>query len=58
VDAEAVDNAIDDKDLLLLVRRRGEKVRGVFDGQAFGGVGGIGERCGIPDILWIGSVEF
>jgi len=36
VDAEAVDDAVDDEDLLLLVRRRGEKVRGVFDGEALG----------------------
>lgn len=58
VDTEAVDYAVDDEDLFLLVRRRGEKVRGVFDGQTFGGVGGIGERCRVPDIVWIGSVEF
>jgi hypothetical protein len=30
----------------------------VFEGEAFGGVGGVGEGTGVPEVLWVGGVEF
>jgi hypothetical protein len=58
VDAEAVGDAVDDEDLLLLVRGRREEVGGVLDGEAFGGVRGVREGRGVPDVVRVGGVEF
>lgn len=58
VDAEAAGDAVDDEDLLLLVRGRGDEVGGVFDGEALGGVRGVGEGRGVPDVVGVGGVEF
>ena len=58
MDAEAVGDAVDDEDLLLLVRRRREEVGCVFDGEALGGVGGIGKRGGEPYVFRVGGMEF
>jgi hypothetical protein len=58
MDAQAVDDTVDDKDLLLLMRGRGEKVARILDGEALSGVGGVGERCGVPDVVGIGGVKF
>lgn len=58
VDAEAGGDAVDDEDLLLLVRGRGEEVGCVFDGETLGGVRGVGEGRGVPYVVWVGGVEF
>lgn len=58
VNAQAVGDAVDNKDFLLLVRGRGEEVACVFDGEAFGGVGRIGEGGREPDVVGVGGMEF
>jgi hypothetical protein len=58
VDAEPVGDAVDDKYFLLLVRRRREQVRRVFNGEALGGVGSVGEGAWIPYVVRVGGVKF
>lgn len=58
MDAEAIGDAVYDENLLLFVRGRGEEVGGVFDGEALGGVGGVGQGRGVPDVVGVGGVEF
>ena len=58
MNAEAISDAVDDKDLLLLMRGRGEEVACKFDGEALGGVGSVGKGSRIPYVLGVGGVEF
>jgi len=58
VDAESVFDLVGDEVVLLVVGGRGEEVFGVLEGEALGGVGGVGEGGGVPYVLRVGCVEF
>lgn len=44
--------------MLLCFSRAGEEVFVVVQGEALGGVGGVGKRGWIPDVFGVGGVEF
>lgn len=56
--AESVFDFVGDELMLLRFGRAGEEVFVVVQGEALGGMGGIGKRGWIPDIFGVGGVEF
>lgn len=56
MNAEAIGYAVNDEDLLLLVRGRGKEVACKLDGEPLGRVRSVGEGSGVPYVLRVGGV--